>query len=113
MAKSKDELLKLFLSPDTPQVIKNLIEDHPALLGGCIQVKSSNEATSFVDATNSIIQAHGFARIQEWEYECDRDRNVECLRIWIGDKRRDRNMRVLTLTAEQKAQIQPHLSQQM
>lgn len=64
----------------------------------------------FVTATERIIEAHGFARITEWEYECEKNGDVVCLRIWIGRKRGKKNMRILHLTEEDKQQVDSYLN---
>jgi hypothetical protein len=43
ISKSKEELMQTYLNPETPDFIRNIIHDHPALLGGCITEKPSVE----------------------------------------------------------------------
>jgi hypothetical protein len=108
MAKTKEDLKGMLFDPKCPPFIRDLIRDHPALLGECFhELGPSEEHDPLVMATNAIIKAHGFSGvIHEWEYECDQTtRRPVCLRIWIGKTRTKKTLRVLTLTEEETTQI--------
>ena len=109
MPMPKEQLKEMLFDPKCPSIIRDIIRDHPALLGECFQELGPSEAHDpLVSATNAIIKAHGFSgQIHEWEYECDKTTHRPvCLRIWIGrGKRTKKNQRVLTLTEEETTQI--------
>jgi hypothetical protein len=112
-AKSKQELLDMLLDPKTPDLIAEIIRNHPALLGdpAMFATKPSGSEPDFVGTTEAIIKAHGFGHTYEWEYECEKETfRPKCLRIWIGKKRTAKNLRVLTLTEEEVVKVQPHLT---
>ena len=108
MAKTKEELKEMLFDRTCPPIVRDIIREHPALLGECFhELGPSEEHTPLVSATNAIIKAHGFSGdIHEWEYECDETTHRPvCLRIWIGKKRTKKNQRMLTLTEEETTQI--------
>lgn len=110
--KTKIELWGMANNPETPIMIVWAIMTYPEFLGNTkIEEKPSTEAKPFVTTTEKIIKAHGFSHTYEWEYECEKEsREPVCLRIWIGRKgRTKKNLRVLTLTEEQKREITPLL----
>lgn len=109
MPKSKEELKSIAENPATPDVIAEIIRNHPALLGEsewkADDLGESNDHASFVRTTEEIIVAHGFRHTYEWEYECDGGR-PKLLRIWLGKTRTKKNLRVLTLTEEEVVRAQ-------
>ena len=109
MTKTKEQLKEMAFDPECPPVVRDIIREHPALLGECFhELGPSEEHTPLVSATNAIIKAHGFSgSIQEWEYECDKTTHrPTLLRIWIGKRgRTKKSLRVLTLTEEEATQV--------
>ena len=104
--------MKMAFDPECPSIVKEIIRNHPALLGESFkEVGPSEEHSPFVTVTESIIKAHGFSHTYEWEYQCDnKTRRAEILRLWIGKKgRTKKNLRTIALTAEEADKVQPFL----
>jgi hypothetical protein len=107
-AKTKEELKEMAFDPKCPPVVRDIIREHPALLGECFhELGPSEDHNAFVTATNAIIKAHGFSHTDEWEYELDQTtQRPVCLRIWLGKRgRTKKTLRMLTLTEEETTQI--------
>lgn len=66
------------------------------------EVTPSNATLIFQLLTASIITNRGYKNITEWEYEMSPEKEVTCLRIWIGRGRSPKRLRVLTLTSLEK-----------
>lgn len=106
--KTKEELKEMTFDPECPPIVRDIIRQHPALLGECFhELGPSEEHTPLVSATNAIIKAHGFSHTMEWEYELDKTtQRPVCLRIWLGKRgRTKKTLRVLTLTEEETTQV--------
>jgi hypothetical protein len=66
------------------------------------EVTPSNATLIFQLLTASIITNHGYKNITEWEYEMTPEKEITCLRIWIGRGRSPKRLRALALTSLEK-----------
>ena len=107
MPKPKEELRAILEDPDCPTVIKNIIREHPALLGDrAVGLERNAAVLDFQRETTKLITSKGYKNISEWEYELNQtDGRATCLRIWIGKTRTKKGLRVVTLTEEEATTI--------